>query len=69
MSRKSAAELLKSPMSRMEAKQDATNRIARETIAQDAKAASAKIDRLKAARLAREADEAANPPPKKKAKS
>ena len=65
MSSKSYANIFKSAPERAVSKSDATDRAAREIIDRDATAAAAKVDRLRAARLAREAemaDQAAKQP-------
>lgn len=58
-----ANNVFKPTPSRSESKSDATNRAAREIIAGETAAMLAKTAKLRAARLAREAEEAANPPP------
>ncbi len=68
MPRNPDAKLFKPQPSRMEAKGDATTRAARQIMDSEAAAERAKTARLKAARLAREAVEAAAPPPAKPAR-
>lgn len=58
-----AAGIFKPAPSRSESKNDATDRAAREIIAAEATATEVKTAKLRAARLAREAEQAANPPP------
>jgi hypothetical protein len=58
MSPKNYAHIFKSAPARAVSKSDATDRAAREIIDRDATAADAKTDRLRAARLAREAEQA-----------
>ena len=57
--------IFKPTPSRTEAKSDATTRAAREIIDSEAAARIAKTERLRAARLAREAVETPKPAPKK----
>jgi|GEM_PF-1168942 len=58
-----ANAVFKPTPSRSETKSDTTDRAAREIIASEAAAMQAKTAKLRAERLAREAEEAANPPP------
>jgi hypothetical protein len=62
-----AAEIFKAKPTRLEAKGDATTRVAREMIDAEANHREAKTARLRAERLAREAAEIAAPPAPKKA--
>lgn len=58
-----ANNVFKPTPSRSESKSDAIDRAAKEIIASETAAMLAKTAKLRAARLAREAEEAANPPP------
>ena len=63
MTQKSYAHVFKaSPSARPATKTEITDRAAREIIDREANASEAKIDRLRAARLAREAELAAQAP-------
>lgn len=53
---KPIADVFKKKPPAMESKGDTTTRVAQEIIKQDAAAAAAKLDRLRAARLAQEAE-------------
>lgn len=56
MAMKPIADIFKKKPPAMESKGDTTTRIAQEIIKQDAVAAAAKLERLRAARLAQEAE-------------
>lgn len=59
---KPIADVFKKKPPALESKNDATSRIAKDIINQDAIAAAAKLERLRAARLAQEADARAAAP-------
>ncbi len=73
MAPKPIADIFKKKPPALESKSDATTRIAQEIIKQDAVAANAKLERLRAARIAQEAQTRASivqePAPKKRTKA